>query len=71
MLTFGTLYENPDLVEEGAEALEPNHEEIVNFLKTLLPSEAKEEIEDKEEEKEEEELEEVPVEPEEEVEEEE
>ena len=71
LLTFGTLYENPELVEEGQEALEPNHEEIVNFLNSLLPSDAKEEIEDKEEEKEEEELEEVPVEPEEEVEEEE
>ena len=71
LLTFGTLYEDPDLVEEGEEALEPNHEEIVNFLKTLLPSEAKEEVENKEEEKEEEELAEVPVEPEEETEEEE
>ena len=67
LLTFGTLYENPDLVEEGEEALEPDHEAIVNFLNTLLPSEDKEEIEDKEEEKEEakeEELEEVEVEPE-------
>ena len=71
LLTFGTLYEDPDLVEEDEEALEPNHEEIVNFLNSLLPSEAKEEIEDKEEGKEEEELEEVPVEPEEETEEEE
>lgn len=67
LLTFGTLYENPDLVEEGEKALEPDHEAIVNFLNTLLPSEDKEEIEDKEEEKEEakeEELDEVEVEPE-------
>lgn len=66
LLTFGTLYEDPDLVEEGEEALEPNHEAIVSFLKTLLPEEAKEDVEDKEEEKEEDELEEVNVEPEEE-----
>jgi hypothetical protein len=64
LLTFGTVYEDPDLVEEGEEALEPNHEEIVNFLKSLLPKEAKDDVEEKEEESEE--TEEIEVEPEEE-----
>ena len=67
LLTFGTLYEDPDLVEEGEEALEPDHEAIVNFLNTLLPSEAKEDIEEKNEEDESEETEEIEVEPEEET----
>ena len=65
LLTFGTLYEDPEKVEEDEEALEPNHEEIVGFLNSLLPSEAKEDIENKEEEKESEETEEIEVEPEE------
>lgn len=63
LLTFGTLYENPDLVEEGEEVLEPDHDAIVNFLSSLLPSEDKEDIENKEEEKEEEELDDAEVEP--------
>ena len=71
LIKFGTLYEDPDLVEEGEEALEPNHEAIVKFLSEMLPKEEKEDTEEKEEAEEAEEANEVEVEPEEETEEEE